>query len=164
MVFVNCKFCTKEFQAKPSWLRKGHGKFCSATCQYASARKGKVIQCSVCGIDAYKKPKALERSKSGKFFCGKSCQTKWRNGEFIQEKHPNWKGGRNAYRSVMSRSKVMKQCLLCLTKDERVLAVHHIDKDRKNNNIENLVWLCHNCHHLVHQYSEAETRLMAAIV
>jgi len=98
------------------------------------------------------------------FFCGKSCQTKWRNSEFIQEKHANWKTGRNAYRSVMRRSGIKKICLLCKTDDIRVLAVHHVDKDRKNNNIENLVWLCHNCHHLVHQYEEGQKQLMAAIV
>jgi 5-methylcytosine-specific restriction endonuclease McrA len=164
MPVVSCRRCKKSFQAKPSWLKKGHGIFCSSICQYADARKGKVIECSVCGKEAYKKPKALERSKSGKFFCGKSCQTKWRNSEFIQEKHPNWKGGRNAYRSVMRRSNVPKVCLLCKTTDTRVLAVHHIDENRKNNKIENLVWLCHNCHHLVHQYEEGRAQLMAAIV
>jgi predicted HNH restriction endonuclease len=28
--------------------------------------------------------------------------------------------------------------------------VHHIDKDRTNNTLKNLAWLCHNCHYLVH--------------
>ncbi len=164
MTAVSCRKCGNTFQAKPSWLKKGHGIYCSSACQYAGARKGKVIKCSTCGNDAYKKLKALERSKSGKFFCSKSCQTKWRNSEFIQEKHPNWKGGRNAYRSVMSRSGAPRICRLCKTEDVRVLAVHHVDEDRKNNNIENLVWLCHNCHHLVHQYQEGREKLMAAIV
>jgi len=68
MPTVSCHQCAKSFQAKPSWLKKGHGKFCSAVCQYAYARKGKVIKCSICGEEAYKKLKALERSKSGKFF------------------------------------------------------------------------------------------------
>lgn len=164
MPAVSCRRCEKIFQAKPSWLKKGHGVFCSATCQYAFARKGKNIKCSTCGKEAYKKLKALERSKSGKFFCGKSCQTKWRNSEFIQEKHPNWKNGRCAYKSVMKRSHAPKVCTLCQLTDVRVMAVHHIDEDRTNNKIENLVWLCHNCHHLVHQHPDEQIRLMAAIV
>ena len=164
MPIVNCRRCSESFKAKLSWLKKGHGVFCSSACQYADARKGKMIKCSICGKEAYKKPKALERSKSGKFFCGKSCQTKWRNSEFILEKHPNWKNGRNAYRSVMKCSKSPKVCTLCSTTDSRILAVHHIDENRTNNNIENLVWLCHNCHHLVHQYPEGRAQLMAAIV
>lgn len=50
------------------------------------------------------------------------------------------------------RQSIPKICRLCKTKDIRVLAVHHIDKNRKNNKISNLAWLCHNCHLLVHHY------------
>ena len=64
----------------------------------------------------------------------------------------NWKDGMYAYRSVLTRHKVSAKCTLCGTKDKRVLAVHHVDENRKNNKVENLRWLCHNCHHLVHYY------------
>ena len=64
----------------------------------------------------------------------------------------------------MKRSHTPKVCTLCQITDVRVMAVHHIDEDRTNNKIENLVWLCHNCHHLVHQYPNEQIRLMAAIV
>ena len=164
MVQVSCKQCKDIFDAKPSWILNGHGLFCSSVCQYASVRKGKYVPCNQCGKETYKQKKALERSKSGKFFCGKSCQTIWRNSEFIQEKHPNWIHGRNAYKSVMRRSGAIQMCTLCKTNDKRVLAIHHIDEDRTNNKIENLVWLCHNCHHLVHHHPGEQERLMAAIV
>ena len=111
-----------------------------------------------------KTPKALKGSKSGKFFCGKSCQTIWRNGKYIQENHPNWKDGRHSYRGVINRNKVLPICRLCKANDKRVLAVHHIDEDRTNNTIENLAWLCHNCHHLVHRYPKERARFMAIIV
>ncbi|MBI4281264.1 HNH endonuclease [Candidatus Uhrbacteria bacterium] len=39
-------------------------------------------------------------------------------------------------------------------KNNRVLLVHHIDENRKNNVLSNLVWLCRNCHFLVHKYNE----------
>jgi 5-methylcytosine-specific restriction endonuclease McrA len=164
VVQVSCKKCLKKFEAKPSWIKNGHGIYCSSTCQYADARKGTVVVCTICGKESYKQKKALERSKSGKFFCGKSCQTIWRNSEFIQEKHPNWINGRNAYQSVMRRSGAPKLCTLCKIVDIRVLAVHHLDEDRTNNKIENLVWLCHNCHHLVHRYPGEQEKLMATIV
>lgn len=35
--------------------------------------------------------------------------------------------------------------------DRCQLDVHHIDRDRKNNNIENLLTLCSNCHRLEHK-------------
>ena len=164
MPTVICKQCGKTFYAKPFWINKGFGIYCSSVCQYQGARRGKIINCDQCGKEAYKQLKALTKSKSGKFFCGKSCQTKWRNAEFIQERHANWKEGRYAYRSVLSRNKVPAVCALCKINDRRVLAVHHIDEDRSNNNIDNLAWLCHNCHHLAHHHTEARATFMATIV
>lgn len=147
---MHCKKCDKEFYAKPYFVRKGQGIFCSSTCQYADRKKGKIVPCFVCGKESYKQLHDILGTKSGKFFCGKSCQTKWRNQEFAGLKHANWKEGLFAYRSVLTRSKVPKVCGLCETDDARVMAVHHIDRDRRNNNVSNLAWLCHNCHFLVH--------------
>lgn len=150
MPIVICKKCKNEFKAKPSWIKYGHGIYCSTHCQYEGRKNGKVIKCFICDKESYKQKKALDKSKSGKFFCSKSCQTKWRNQEFVGIKHANWKNGLSAYRSVLTRNKIIPVCVLCGGKDKRVLAVHHIDKDRKNNNVANLAWLCHNCHFLVH--------------
>ncbi|MCK4918159.1 MAG: hypothetical protein KAS02_00015 [Candidatus Pacebacteria bacterium] len=159
-----CEICNKRFQTKLSYVVNGQGRFCSVKCRGISLRKGKEIKCFLCGKLSYKSKVNLSRSKSGKFFCSKSCQTKWRNQEFIGPKHANWNGGRSSYKSVLSRNKVSKVCKLCGNNDERVMAVHHLDKNRYNNNIENLVWLCHNCHHLVHHYKEGRDKLMAVLV
>lgn len=164
MVQVVCKQCSAVFNAKPSWIKNGYGKFCSRTCSHTASRKGKIINCFVCGKSSYKQKKALGGSASGKFFCGKSCQTIWRNTEYKEEKHPNWKGGTHAYRRIMKEGGTMQICAFCKTKDRRVLAVHHLDENRKNNAIENLVWLCHNCHHLVHYYPSERETFMAAMV
>lgn len=151
---VKCKLCSKEFYGKPCFLKNGWAKYCSAVCQYQARRNGKFLPCEICGKKTYKQLRKLEKSKSGKFFCSKSCQTVWRNQEFIGIKHHNWKTGLASYRTVLSRNKIPKFCNLCKTKDERVLATHHIDKDRKNNHVSNLAWLCNNCHFLVHHYKE----------
>lgn len=160
MTIVICENCRKSFAVKPFWLRNGGGKYCSLACKYTGTRKGKMVACFICGRKSYKPLKQLDRSKSGKFFCSKSCQTIWRNQEFIGPKHANWKFGRNAYRSVLNRYKVKKVCGLCSTKDERVLAVHHIDHNRLNNKLDNLAWLCHNCHHLVHHDNVEKHRFL----
>jgi hypothetical protein len=159
-----CECCGDSFRTKPSYVELGWGKYCSRACHHKKLKKGKVLFCDLCNAETYKSPKSLKRSKSKKFFCTKSCQTKWRNVQYIQEKHPNWKGGRYAYRSVLSRYKIKPQCRLCHTVDERVLAVHHIDENRKNNRVENLSWLCHNCHHLVHRYADVREKFMVLIV
>lgn len=164
MPIVNCKICKKKFYAKPHWLKMGWGKYCSATCQHKAQLRGKFVNCSICGKKVWKAPKALSHSKSGKYFCGKSCQTLWRNQTYVGEKHPNWKGGRFVYKSIIKRSKKKKICVLCRTKDIRILAVHHLDKNKCNSKLENLVWLCHNCHFLVHHYPEIRRKLMGIVV
>lgn len=148
----NCKICDKGFFTKPYFVKQGWGKYCSAACQYKGAKKGGTKMCFICEKVTYKTVTQLKRSESGKYFCGKSCQTKWRNEQFVGEKHANWKTGLHVYRSILRRNHIPKICRLCRTKDERVLAVHHIDKNRKNNKLNNLAWLCHNCHFLVHHH------------
>jgi len=165
MPTVKCKICKKEFCAKPSWLKKGWGKYCSAKCHHEGMKKGKFIACFICKKDAWHTPKQINHSKSGKFFCSKSCQTFWRNKEFRGPKHGNWKGGENIkHKSLLIESGRILVCTLCKIKDERVLAVHHLDKNRRNNKVENLIFLCHNCHHLVHHYQEARNKLMEVVV
>ncbi len=161
---IRCGKCSKEFYAKPSWIEKGNGKYCSMACYRESKPKGKDIACDTCGTVTYKQKRDLERSKSGKFFCSKSCQTQWRNQIYVGEKHKNFTTGQSSYRAAMIRARIPKICTHCKTTDTRVLAVHHIDKNRKNNASENLAWLCHNCHFLVHHYEGERERFMAAMV
>ena len=151
-----CKVCGKKFYTKPCFLKRGWGKYCSLKCLYEGQRKGKFVDCDICGKKIWRKPLQLKRSKSGKFFCSKTCQTLWRNREFSGSRHANWKGGEYIRRKkFLIKNKIKKPiCKLCGCEDVRVLAVHHFDKNRKNNDIENLIWLCHNCHHLVHRYNK----------
>lgn len=158
---VVCGCCKNSFYAKPSWIRYGNAKFCSRGCQYKARKTGKVMTCFICKKETYKTKKQLRVSASKKYFCSKSCQAKWRNTIFIGAKHANWIHGFAAYRTILTRNKVPKVCTLCKIDDGRVLATHHIDKNRKNNKLDNLTWLCHNCHFLVHHYHGERERLIA---
>ncbi len=164
MIEISCPICRKNFSIKPSRLKDGYKKYCSRECAHISTRNGKIVRCDTCGGEVYKSGKALTGSGSGKFFCNRSCQTKWRNTEFVEEKHANWKGGKHAYRRKMLQSNKPAICGLCNITDKRILAVHHIDENRRNNSIENLAWLCHNCHLLVHHYPEEREKFMATMV
>ncbi len=155
-----CKICKSNFQTKSFFVKNGGGKYCSKVCHYRGLKKGKTISCFICQKENYKSPQSIKRSKSGKFFCSKSCQTKWRNQEFIGPKHANWTSGRNSYRSVLDRYKISRICTLCKSSDERILAVHHVDSNRLNNEVSNLAWLCHNCHFLAHHDGVERQRFM----
>ncbi len=75
----------------------------------------------------------------------------WKNKNiFYGESHGNWNGGESSYREIMFRNNIPLKCSDCGLKEKRVLLVHHKDKNRKNNKIENLRWLCRNCHYLAH--------------
>ncbi len=163
-IIKQCKICGADFKTKPFFVKRGEGKYCSAGCHHKGTRKGKNMKCFICKKETYKSLKAINGSKSKKYFCGRGCQTKWRNVEFSGSKHANWQEGKYAYRSVLNRHKVPKICRLCKMEDIRVLAVHHVDKDRTNNDIKNLVWLCNNCHFLVHHYDEERKKFMEALV
>lgn len=44
------------------------------------------------------------------------------------------------------------KCECCGLTEKALLCVHHIDKNRKNNDINNLETFCYNCHRLVHYF------------
>jgi len=76
----------------------------------------------------------------------------------MRENNPAWRGGTSfvGYGKKFTRSykkdirkRDGNQCFLCLKcqKDEgRALAVHHIDYNKNNNSLDNLITLCSSCH------------------
>lgn len=158
-----CKICCNEFYAKPSHVKNGWGIFCSRKCKNIGTRVRKPINCFVCNKLVYKTKSQIKRSKSGKLFCGKSCQTKWRNVKYSGNMHSSWKGGQSLYRKIILKSGTPAQCILCRKKDFRILVVHHIDHNHSNINSENLVWLCHNCHYLVHHDKLEKQRFLSIL-
>lgn len=157
---TTCIICNKLFYAKPSHIKKGWGKYCCIECRTKGQFTGKNIKCFICNKEVYKQLKEIRKSKSGKHFCGKSCQTIWRNKYLFSGKnHTNWINGESSYREVLKRAGITRICSLCHTTDFRILVVHHKDKNRKNNSIENLMWLCHNCHYLVHHFGNEKSKI-----
>jgi predicted HNH restriction endonuclease len=43
-----------------------------------------------------------------------------------------------------------KSCEKCGYSNEKILQIHHVDRDRNNNRAENLKLLCPNCHSEIH--------------
>ncbi len=153
MLNKKCKICGKEFYTKPFHTKKGWGKYCSIKCRSKSQFNGKWVECNNCSKKIYRTPRDYRKSRSKRFFCSVSCHCSWENKNVrCGVNAPNWIAGENAYRDIMRRSGVVKKCNRCGIDDKRVLSVHHKDVNRKNNTIENLEWLCRNCHFLAHWY------------
>jgi hypothetical protein len=158
-----CPTCGKEFYAKPHRVRRGWSVYCSKQCLDLSKQKGEIRQCGHCGKEIYRKLADIRKSRSQLFFCDHSCRASWTNTLRSGENHPNWKQGGSAYRDILLRSGIEPICERCGNSDARVLAVHHLDQDRTNNRLDNLVWICHNCHHLIHHFQQEMNAFMATL-
>ena len=91
-----------------------------------------------------------------------SLVDRWASGEFdsihVGKYNHKWKGGIDrAYPNEFSKKLKEEikdrddyKCRFCYKSKER-LAIHHIDGNRENNDPENLITSCDNCHHRIHE-------------
>lgn len=163
MPWFNCQVCGYQAYVKPSHQKSGYGKYCSRKCRAESQKNGDKFKCSICHKELYRSIKGQRRSRSGTFFCSKSCQAVWRNLTYVGQNHANWKGGITTYRRTLQRSDTKSICAKCKSDDTRVLVAHHKDRNRKNNSLSNLIWLCHNCHYLVHHYKSESQNFVVPV-
>jgi hypothetical protein len=160
---IICDNCGNKFYKKLSQIKRSLKHYCSLLCQSRARRKGVMVACYLCKKEAYKTRKSLERSKNKIFFCGIGCSNKWHGEEYSRDKHPNWKTGEYSYKLILKRLTTIQKCALCETSNHKILLVHHVDQNRRNNNPSNLSWLCYNCHFLVHHYKKEKERFLKKI-
>lgn len=136
-----CKFCSSKFISKKQPTKPQD--FCCRTCALKS-RNNKIKRiCIECGnsfeISVHKTKKSVNHGK----FCNNACRiSKWNRDSLAAQKPGCYR--KNAWKTYE------KKCYDCGNIDERVLVIHHIDGNRKNGNIENLIPVCHNCHCIRH--------------
>lgn len=121
-------------------------------CQEEDRQKEKVkCTCAYCGQDFLRAPSKADRSKSGLQFCSRECKDlaqRINSGEKFDEMRPDhYENGQGIhYRNTAFRY-YEHSCAVCgWNEDEDILEVHHIDENRTNNQIENLIILCPLCH------------------
>lgn len=85
----------------------------------------------------------LDSPSKNRIYCSKKCVNKETKQTFI----PTY----NTVRKQMLRRNMINECQKCgYNKYPEILGVHHIDKNPKNNGLDNLIVLCPNCHSLEH--------------
>jgi len=144
-----CTFCGKSFYAPKHAGRR----YCSPECFRASnPSKIHELKCDNCGLIFYRSQSNLKKSKSGLRFCSRICkddaQRMGKHNEILRPSH--YGDGRYSYRAIALRTydKICNRCGYDLHPE--ILQVHHKDRDRTNNTIDNLELLCPNCHDLDH--------------
>lgn len=136
---VKCKTCDVEFQVIA--CREKTARYCSRKCYYkAMNRVGSIeIECTICGKIFHRPPSRIR--PSSKQCCSLKCRGLLKRVEVPGVQSRVW----------FIRRGLLKECNRCGYNDHpEILVIHHRDKDRSNNIIENLEILCPNCHAFEH--------------
>ncbi|MFA6397933.1 MAG: HNH endonuclease signature motif containing protein [Candidatus Paceibacterota bacterium] len=126
---------------RPSQIERNRGKaFCSPNCYGISCRKE--VPCIVCA----KKILAGLHKKT----CSRSCSNKNREGIKYKIGRP----GDRARSARILKLRLMedrgKNCERCNYNKYEILQVHHKNRQKTDNRIENLEIICPNCHYEEH--------------
>jgi hypothetical protein len=145
---VKCDACGKDFWKAKRFL-KSKKQFCSPMCRAEGSCNKIKVKCSCCGKEFGKRPSSLINSKSGLYFCSRECKDKAQTLDVGILKIEHYKDGEWAY-SRRARVEYGEKCAHCgYHEHTEGLEVHHIDGNRKNNKLSNLIVLCALCHRLV---------------
>jgi HNH endonuclease/NUMOD3 motif len=152
-----CQNCNKQTK----------NKYCSLICYYEARKKGKYPPYWLGKKRSNETKEKIRQTNKGKlpWNTGKKLSlehkkkmSKAKIGKYIGEKHPNWKGGkrqdeRGYIRIWISKRKWKYEHILVMEKHlKRTLqsneVVHHINQDKSDNRLENLMLFPNNTAHL----------------
>lgn len=151
-VVVKCKQCNKLFPKMKRKIGKYPNDFCSHECKSKNQIKKIEVQCGYCGKNFRIKPFRVKDNN----FCDRICKEKAQSYVGNRLLHCGKETGMYSYR-ILALANHGKRCEICQYDDIiNLLDSHHIDHDRTNFSIENLMVLCVMCH-------AAETRKIIKI-
>lgn len=146
--------CGKEFYIQPS--RVGRKKYCCKACfyKYRSRPSGltyNIVNENEGWFDKGQKPwnagtRGVVKANSG------SIKKEERRSPETEFKYVNG----NGYRHLLKKGILSQKCVICGKTNLKRLQVHHIDGNRKNNDIKNLVVVCRPDHLWLHGRKERQ--------
>ncbi len=134
---TKCLICSKPVYKRPAEIERNGGRvFCGQVCYGISCRKEK--PCTVC--------RTLILASANKKTCSRKCANIHRTGIKYKINRP-----RDKVKNIRSlKIRLLHQrggtCEVCTYDISKILEVHHIDRNKENNELKNLKLLCPNCH------------------
>lgn len=157
-VLMKCNIHNTEFLVDPTNFLRNTNTTVSDKCPDCIALHERLnLVCAYCGKKFTRAPSKANQSKSGLYFCcrehkdlaqrlGSGKQFDVMRPPHYQNLEDSQEGTENTYRALAFRNYEHK-CAVCgWCDDEDILQVHHIDENRQNNVLNNLIILCPNCH------------------
>lgn len=124
----NGKYDTKQYKQKQAEkLDRLFGELVSHT-----------KSCIVCGKNFTFTDRIKTKRYKEKKYCSRSC---------ANNRQEWWKNKATHYRTIAFQNHD-KACVICGF--DKIVTVHHIDENKKNNKPENLIPLCPNHHEMIH--------------
>mgnify|MGYP001563743315 CR=1 FL=1 len=147
---ITCAACGRHRWLPKVRLRPKN--FCSKLCVAGSRQVRVEVPCGNCRKHTTRTRSKLLNSKSGLYFCSRSCKDTAQSIDgglaAIQPAHYGSAGGRYNYRNRALR-RLPRACARCgYSESSRMLDVHHTDGNRRNGALSNLQVLCVWCHAL----------------
>lgn len=173
-----CSWCGKGFKATPRPKKHTGPRFCCREC-YAAHRSHNIrgerspswtggpvgCVCLHCGNSFFRSKSAIENG-SGKFCC-MQCYSE----HYVGERHPCYLGNPREYPPGWNeglRGRIRERdghvCFLCGGRGKRALSIHHIDYNRNNLSLNNLIALCDPCHNRTNNDRHLWTQLLSDMV
>ncbi len=143
-IIIKCGYCGKDVPCRLDIIKK----FCSNKCKIASTRKKIVLNCQWCKKYFERKPSYKQNSKSGFYFCSRTCKEEAQKLGGIKEIMPSHYGTGTYRNADCTRfwDVSKKICVGCENNLEFLLTIHHKDGNPHNNSWDNLEIVCFNCH------------------
>lgn len=132
----SCHCCGKTFRVIK--CRSTRAKYCSRECFYKTRPIKVMTICVICKKEHYRPPSHKTKIPT----CSMKCR-----GLATRSPEPSSGTDYPSVRSWMRRNGRIQKCNRCgFDELKEILVVHHVDRSRINNKLENLEVLCPNCH------------------
>jgi predicted nucleic acid-binding Zn ribbon protein len=132
---TTCSVCSKPVYRRPVEIERGRV-FCSKECYGIACRKES--PCAVCGTPIL----ANKHRKT----CSRACSNTHRTGVRYNRGRPKDKVKDQRAAKLRVLAVRGQKCERCGYDKKEILNIHHKDRNRKNNDLDNLELLCPNCH------------------
>ena len=134
---IKCIVCNKPIYRRPGEIEKNNGRvFCSIDCYGLHSRKEH--PCVICGNPIL--------SSQNKKTCSRNCANKNRTGIKYGIGRPRDKVKSSRILKLRLMKERGKSCERCNYNKYEILQIHHKNRNKMDNKIENLEIICPNCH------------------